>query len=86
MKKLYVKNSKEQKNIYRKLVALPCPDGDFTFNSTNIIAEGDHWQMDQYNITYRDLLTMYEDGYYTIEKEEFERAEALLNHRRGTPE
>ena len=36
--------------------------------------------MDQQNITYQDLLSMYEDGYHTIEKEEFERALALLKH------
>ncbi|MEQ9443108.1 MAG: hypothetical protein RIG62_28995 [Cyclobacteriaceae bacterium] len=86
MKKLYVKNTIDQKNIYRKLVLLPIPQGEFTYESTNIIAQGNHWQTDQQNISYQDLVNMYEDGYHTIEKEEFERAEALLKHNLGLSE
>nr|WKN36750.1 hypothetical protein K4G66_30765 [Tunicatimonas sp. TK19036] len=83
MKKFYVKNTIDQTDIYRKLVPLPTPKGEFTYESTDIIAKGNQWQMDRHDISYRDLLSMYEDGYYTIEKEEFERAEALLKLRQG---
>lgn len=83
MKNLYVKHTIDKTNIYRKLVALPVPEGEFTYESTDIIAKGDLWQTNQHTISYRELLVMYEDGYYTIEKEEFDRAEALLKHSQG---
>ena len=80
MKHLYVKHTVDETDIYRKLVALPSPRGEFTYESTDIIADGDHWQLNQRTVSYRELLSMYEDGYHTIEKEEFDRAEALLKH------
>ena len=80
MKYLYVKYTTDKADIYRKLVALPIPEGEFTYESTDIIAKGDHWQMDQHTISYRELLSMYEDGYHTIDKEEYDRAEALLKN------
>ncbi|MEM6845467.1 MAG: hypothetical protein AAF944_27255 [Bacteroidota bacterium] len=80
MTHLYVKHTDEQMNIYRKLVALPSPQGEFTYESTDIIADGGHWQINQCTVSYRELLSMYEDGYHTIEKEEFDRVEALLKH------
>jgi hypothetical protein len=83
MKNLYVKHTTDRTDIYRKLVAIPFPEGEFTYESTDIIATDNHWQMDQHTVSYRELLVMYEDGYYTIEKEEFDRAEALLRHNQG---
>ncbi|MGB3587517.1 MAG: hypothetical protein WBA23_13300 [Tunicatimonas sp.] len=80
MKHLYVKHTDDKTDIYRKLVALPVPRGEFTYESTDIIAKGDFWQMNQHTISYRELLSMYEDGYHTIEKEEYDRAEAWLKN------
>jgi len=83
MKHLYVKHTDDKVDIYRKLVALPVPRGEFAYESTDIIAEGNFCQMNQHTISYRELLSMYEDGYHTIEKEEYDRAEAWLKHRIG---
>ncbi|GEM_PF-2036677 len=80
MENLYVKYTIDKTDIYRKLVALPVPHGEFTYESTDIIAKGSFWQMNQHTVSYRELISMYEDGYHTIEKEEYDRAEAWLKN------
>lgn len=78
MENFYVKNTTDKTKIYLKLKPILFPDSEFTYEGTEIITEEGRWETETYPLTYHDLLKMYEAGFHTIEKEEFERAEALL--------
>lgn len=78
MENFYVKNTNDKTKIYLKLKPILFPDSEFTYEGTEIIAEEGKWETGTYALTYQDLLKMYEAGFHTIEKEEFERAEALM--------
>ncbi len=78
MEDFYVKNTNEKIKVYLKLKPILFPDNEFTFEGTEIVAEEGKWGTETYPLTYQDLLKMYEAGFHTIEKDEFDRVEAMM--------
>ena len=72
MERIYVKNSEGERKIYVKLEPIYHPYDKLSYEGTEIIAKGGRWRADTYELTYRDLQRMYEEGFHTIEPEEFE--------------
>ena len=77
LEKFYVKNTQEGKEVYFRLSPVIYPENDFTYQALKVISDNKNTQMEKHMLTYRDIIKMYEEGYYTIEKHEFEVAEAL---------
>lgn len=78
MEDFYVKNTNEKIKVYLKLKPILFPDNEFTFEGTEIVAEEGKWETETYSLTYQDLLKMYEAGFHTIDKDEFDRVEAMM--------
>jgi hypothetical protein len=77
LKDFYVKNKQEEKRIYFRLSPVVFPENDFTYKATKVVTSEEGAEKEEYQLTYKDILNMYEEGFYTIEQHEFERAEAL---------
>ena len=72
MENIYVKNSEGSQKIYLKIAPLVQPHGEVTYEGTELATHDGQWQADTYGLTYHDLRRMYEEGFHTIEPEEFE--------------
>lgn len=75
----YVKNILGDSKIYFRLKPIIFPENEFTYLGTEILTKEGEANIENHELTYRDILQMYEDGFYTIEREEFERVQALVN-------
>jgi len=73
----YVKNKLKDKQVFFRLSPVIIPEDDFTYNAKKITRTEEDAYVHKFKLTYRDILKMYEEGFYTIEKYEFDRAEAL---------
>lgn len=78
MKDFYVKNTTDTSKIYVKLKPILFSENEFTYEGVEIVAVEGKWEMDKHNLTYHDLLDMYEEGFHTIDQDEYERAEAWM--------
>lgn len=78
MKDFYVKNTTDTSKIYFKLKPVLRSEGECTYEGIEIVAVEGKWEMDRHNLTYQDLLNMYEEGFHMIEQEEYERVEAWV--------
>ena len=78
LKDFYVKNKQAEKRVYFRLTPVMFPENDFTYKATKVVCSEEGTVKEEYQLTYKDILKMYEEGFYTIEKHEFERAEALI--------
>lgn len=78
MEDFYVKNTTANSKVFLKLKPILSAENNFSYEGTEIIAAEGKWETETYPLTYRDLLRMYEAGYHTIERDEYERAEALM--------
>ena len=79
MEDYYIKNSVGQEKVFLKLKPTSNPHDDFTYEGTEIVAKNGEWAIVTHGLTYLDLRRMYEEGFHTIEKEEFERIEAFAH-------
>lgn len=79
LKDFYVKNKQAEKRIYFRLTPVVFPETDFTYKATRVVTSEEGAEKEEYQLTYRDILKMYEEGFYTIEQHEYERAEALVS-------
>ena len=82
MEKIYVKNNEGTRKIYLKIEPVFNPHDDYAYEGTEVATQNGEWMMDTYALTYRDLRRMYEEGFHTIEPEEFEsiRSFAQADH------
>lgn len=78
MENFYVKNTTESSKIYLRLKPILFPDNKFAYEGTEIVAEEGKWGKETYSLTYQNLMHMYEEGFHTIDKDEFDRIEALM--------
>jgi hypothetical protein len=76
----YVKNVLGDSQIYFRLKPIIFPENEFTYEGTEILTKEGHANIENHELTYRDILRMYEDGFHTIEQEEFERVQALASN------
>jgi len=79
LENFYVKNVLGETHIYFRLKPIVFPENEFTYEGTEIHRKAGETVVETYNLTYRDILRLYEDGYHTIEREEFERVEAQVS-------
>lgn len=79
LENFYVKNTQDNKQVYFRLSPVIFPKNDFTYDALKVVQKSDHTRIEEHKLTYRDIMKMYEDGFYTIEKYEFERAKASAN-------
>jgi hypothetical protein len=79
LKDFYVKNNQDEKRIYYRLTPVIFPEDDFTYKATKLVTSTSIAQKQEYQLTYKDIHQMYEDGFFTIEQYEFERVEALVS-------
>jgi len=79
LKDFYVKNKQDEKRIYYRLTPVIFPENDFTYKATKLVTSAHVAKKQEYQLTYKDIRQMYEDGFYTIEQHEFERVEALVS-------
>jgi hypothetical protein len=84
-KDFYVKNDSGTLKVFVKLKPIVFTEDSFSYEGTEIVADGDDWQTETHELTYLDILRMYEKGFHLIEKEEFERAEAILQIKLKAP-
>ncbi|MDF9797648.1 hypothetical protein OKW21_002911 [Catalinimonas alkaloidigena] len=75
----YVKNTMGDSKIYYRLKPIIFPENEFTYLGTEILTKEGEGNIENHELTYRDILQMYEDGFYTIEREEFERVQAMVS-------
>ncbi len=73
----YVKNILDDSQVFFKLKPIIFPENEFTYEGTEILTKEGNANIENHELTYHDILQMYEAGFYTIEQEEFERAQAL---------
>lgn len=79
LENFYVKNAQDDKQVYFRLSPVVFPENDFTYDALKVVRRDGQAQLEEHKLTYKDIMKMYEDGFYTIEKHEFERAEALAS-------
>jgi len=75
----YVKNVLGEVQVFYRLKPIVFPENEFTYLGTEIMTKEGHAYIDNHELTYRDILQMYEDGFHTIDREEFERVQALVD-------
>lgn len=78
MKDFYVKNTTDTSKVYFKLKPILFSESEFTYEGIEIVAVEGRWEIGKHHLTYHDLLDMYEEGYHTIDQDEYERAEAWV--------
>lgn len=75
METLFLKSIFEDGIVYFKINLIENPDDDYIYVGEEIIQEeGNHWEIDEYELTEEDLQEMYEDGFCEIEGTEFSTA------------
>lgn len=77
MENFYVKNKQDDKQVYFRLSPVIFPENDFTYDALKLVSKEGNIRVEAHKLTYRDIMKMYEEGFYTIERHEFERIEAL---------
>ncbi len=70
----YLKCEFEDGLVYFKIDKKDEPDEDYIYEGTELILEGENWELDYYELTASDLEEMYEDGFCEIEGLEFDEA------------
>ncbi len=78
MKDFYVKNTTNTSKIYFKLKPVFLSENEFTYEGVEIVAAEGKLAMDKHDLTYHDLLDMYEKGFHMIDQDEYERVEAWV--------
>lgn len=75
----YVKNILGDTKVFIRLKPVIFPENEFTYEGTEVYSKDGQRGIEKHELTYKDILKMYEEGFYTIEKDEFDRAEALAS-------
>ncbi|MFP4091839.1 MAG: hypothetical protein ACLFUB_19045 [Cyclobacteriaceae bacterium] len=81
----YVKNEAGQLKVFVRLKPIVFTENDFSYEGTEIFSQAGDWKVETHELSYLDILQMYEAGFHTIEREEYERAEALLKFNQEQP-
>lgn len=75
MKELFIKSEYEDGTVYFKLKPIADPTDEYIYEGLEVmLEEGNHWEIDEYELTEEDLEEMYDDGFCNIEAKEFEQA------------
>ena len=77
MESIYVKNHEGTRKIYLKIALVLDSHDNYTYEGTEVATQNGEWVVDTYGLTYRDLRRMYEEGFHTIEPEEFESIQSF---------
>lgn len=75
MGEIFIKSEYEDGTVYFKLKPITDPKDEYIYEGLEVMQEeGNHWEIDEYELTEEDLEEMYEDGFCNIEAKEFEVA------------
>lgn len=86
MERLYLKNTHKKGLVYLKINPVYSSDDEFIFEGLEISTEEGSWEMEEYELSREDLEKMYDEGFITIDEDEYEKIFAIgrLNRKKQT--
>lgn len=86
MEQLYLKNTNNEGLIYIKINPVYSSEDEFIFEGLEITTEKGGWEMEECELSREDLEKMYDEGFITIDQDEYEKIFAIgrLNRKKQT--